>query len=147
VLALFRVLLDPRVLAARQPRALQKALDRRLGRADARTLALLNALGLFGGKADDVQREPAWRRKTLRALIEQATLDQRAGDEAFQVLGALALHARGDFFAEQFEQEVGHPMTFRIRCSPSAPQAGAPPPAVLSQAAPQALASSRTRRM
>ena len=65
-------------------------------------------VGLFGGQADDMQREPARRRKALRALIEQAALDQRVGDQALQVLGALALHARGDFFAEQFEQEIGH---------------------------------------
>jgi hypothetical protein len=66
-------------------------------------------MGLFGGEADDVQGEPARRGEALRALVSQAALDERAGDEALEVFGALALHARGDFFAEEFDEEIGHP--------------------------------------
>ena len=69
-------------------------------------------MGLLGGKADDMQREPARRRKALRALIEQPALDQRARDEALQVVGGLPLHARRDFFAEKLKQQIGHPTSF-----------------------------------
>ena len=70
----------------------------------------------------------------MRALVEQIALDQRVGDEPLEILRRLPLHAGGDFFAEQFEQKVGHIYA-------------APPPAVLSHAAPQARASSRTLRI
>ena len=55
-----------------------------------------------------MQRQAARRREGARALIEATALDQRVGDELFQILGGTPLHARGDFLAEQFEQEVGH---------------------------------------
>ena len=44
----------------------------------------------------------------LGALIDEAALDQRIGDELPQILRGAALHARGDFLGEQFEQEIGH---------------------------------------
>lgn len=80
-----------------------------------------------------MEGEPARRGEGPGALIGQPALDQRIGDELLQVLRRLALHAGGDFLGEEFEQEIRHQL--------------APPPAVRSQAAPQALASSRTRRM
>ncbi len=91
-----------------EARALQEALDGALGRADARPLALLARVGLAGRQADDMQRQPARRRETLGALVGQAALDQRVGDEPLQVGRGLGLHAGGDFFGEQFEQKVGH---------------------------------------
>ena len=81
-----------------------------------------------------MQRQAARRDEALRALVEQIALDQRIGDEPLQILRRLPLHAGGDFFAEQFEQKIGH-------CY------AAPPPAVLSHAAPQPRASSRTLKM
>ncbi len=104
-----------------------------IGRADARTFALLAHVAAAHRQAGDMQSEPARRDEGLGALIDEAALDQRIGDELLQVLAGLALHARRDFLGEEFEQKIGHQM--------------APPPAVFSQAAPQALASSRTRRM
>ena len=80
-----------------------------------------------------MEREPARRGEGLGALINETALDERIGDQFLQVLGRLALHAGGDLFGEEFKQEIRHQL--------------APPPAVLSHAAPQALASSRTRRM
>ncbi len=179
-LALLRVLLDPGVLDAGEPRALEESLHGRLGRADAGTLALLAQGRLGPRKPDHVKAEPARRGKSLRALISQVAVDQRAGDEALEILRRLALHPGRDFFAEQFEEKVGHLMSLMITNERStcprpgplpqsaeeggealppgltrrrwreAPDEGyppAPPPAVLSQAAPQALASSRTRKM
>ena len=55
-----------------------------------------------------MQREPARRDESLRALISQVAVDQRVGDEPLQILRRLALHPGGDFFAEQFEEKVGH---------------------------------------
>ena len=63
---------------------------------------------LSGRQADDMQREAPRGDEALRALVEQIALDQRVGDEPLQILRRLPLHAGGDFFAEQFEQKVGH---------------------------------------
>ncbi len=46
--------------------------------------------------------------EALRALVEEIALDERVGHEALQVLRRLPLHAGGDFFADEFEQEIGH---------------------------------------
>ncbi len=55
-----------------------------------------------------MQGEPPRRDESLRALVEEVALDERVGDEALQVVRRLPLHAGGDFFAEQFEEKVGH---------------------------------------
>ncbi len=85
------------------------------------------------GHAMHDERQPPWRREGLGAFIWQAGIDQRIGDEFLQIIRSLALHARRDFLGEEFKQEIGHQFF--------------PPASVSSQAAPQALASSRTRRM
>ena len=66
-------------------------------------------VGLRRGQAHDMQRKAPRRDEALRAFVEQIALDQRVGDEALQILRRLPLHAGGDFFAEQFEEKVGHP--------------------------------------
>jgi hypothetical protein len=48
------------------------------------------------------------RGEGLRALIDEAALDQRIGDELPQIVSRLALHAGGDLFGEEFEQEIRH---------------------------------------
>ena len=55
-----------------------------------------------------MQRQPARRGESLRAFVSQVAVDQRVGDEPLQILRRLPLHAGGDFFAEQFEEKVGH---------------------------------------
>ena len=55
-----------------------------------------------------MQGEATRRCKALGALVDEALLDQRPGDEPLQVGGGLRLHARGNFLGEQFEQEIGH---------------------------------------
>ncbi|GAB6845642.1 hypothetical protein JCM2811A_46440 [Methylorubrum rhodinum] len=55
-----------------------------------------------------MQREAPRRREGLGALVEEAALHQRIGDELPQILGRTPLHARGDFFGEEFEEKVGH---------------------------------------
>ena len=64
--------------------------------------------GWLRGQADDMQRQTARRREGARALIEAAALHQRVGDELLQILGGTPLHARRDFLAEQFDQQIGH---------------------------------------
>ena len=107
-LALLRVGLDARVLKTSEPCALQKALDRGFRRADARAPAFLARVSLSSRQADDMQRQAPRGDKTLRAFVKQIALDERAGDEPLEILRRLSLHAGGDFFAEQFEQKVGH---------------------------------------
>ena len=91
-----------------RPARLQKALHGGVGRADARALLLLAHIRLARGQAGDVQRQAARRRERARALISQAALDQRVGDELLQILARPALHAGGNFFGEQFEEKIGH---------------------------------------
>ena len=55
-----------------------------------------------------MQREAPRGDEALRALVKQIALDKRVGDETFEILRRLPLHAGGDFFAEQFEQKVRH---------------------------------------
>ena len=103
------------------------------GAADARALALLLQIGLPRGDAVHRQRQPPRRRERFGAFIDQAFGDELVGDHAAQIVRRLRLHARGDFFGEQFEQKIGHQ--------------AAPPASVCTQASPQAFASSRTRMM
>ena len=126
-LALLRVGHDRRIFDSLEARALQKALDRRVRRADARALSLLAQIGLGGRQADDMQGEAARGDEALRALIEEVALDQRVGHQALEVLRRLPLHAGGDFFAEQFKQEVGHRMDLGKprQASVPAPRVGA----------------------
>ena len=107
-LALLGVLLDRRLIQRGEAGAFEKALNRRLGRADARALFFLASVGLAGGQAGDVQREPARRRETRRALIDEPARDQRVGDEPTQIRRRLRLHAGGDFLGEKFKQKIGH---------------------------------------
>ena len=79
------------------------------------------------------QRQPPRRRERLGAFIDEAFGDQLVGDHAAQIVRRLRLHARGDFFGEQFEQKIGHQAAL--------------PASVWTQASPQAFASSRTRMM
>ena len=111
-LALLRVGHDPRVFDPLEARALEKTLDRRVRRADAGPLALLAQIRLGGRQADDMQRQAPRGDEALRPLVEKVALDQGVGDEALEVLRRLSLHPGGDFFAEQFKQEVGHRTSF-----------------------------------
>ena len=106
------------LIQARQPRALQEALDGRLGGADPRAAALL-AHGLApGGQAGDVQRQPARRRERLGALVQEAARHQGVGDELLEILRRAPLHAGGDLFRAEFEQEVGHGAAISPRRTP-----------------------------
>ncbi len=55
-----------------------------------------------------MQREAARRGEGEGALIDEAALDQRARDQALEVLRGALLHAGWDFLAEELEQKVGH---------------------------------------
>ena len=68
-----------------------------------------------------MQRQAPRRDEALRALIDEIALNQRVGDEPLQVLRRLPLHAGGDFFAEQFEQKVGHKNPRRRTIATSVP--------------------------
>ena len=88
--------------------ALEKTLDRTLGRADPRALALFPRVGLASRKTRDVEGKPARRREALRAFVSEAARHQGIGHEPLQVGRGLGLHAGRDLFGQQFEQKVGH---------------------------------------
>ena len=106
--ALLGVLLDFRLIERGEARTLQEALHGGVRGADAGALLLLAHVGLAARQAGDVQGETPWRRMGDRTLELQAALDQGAGDEPLQVSRRLPLHAGGDFFGKEFEEEVGH---------------------------------------
>ena len=62
------VLVDPRLIERGETGAFEKALDRRLRRADARTFALLAHIGLAARQAHHLKREPARRGDRRRPL-------------------------------------------------------------------------------
>ena len=106
--ALLGIALHLGILDRGESGAFQEAGDGRLGRADLGPLALLAPLGLRGRQVGDVQRQPARRREGGGAGEGQAPLEQCVGNQPAQVLAGLGLHAGRDFFAEEFEQEIGH---------------------------------------
>jgi hypothetical protein len=55
-----------------------------------------------------MKRKTPRRHMRDRTFVEEATLDERIGDEALQLLGRPPLHSGGDFLAEEFEQKIGH---------------------------------------
>ena len=58
------------------------------------------------------QRQPPRRREGLGAVVGQARGHQLVGDELLQILRRPRLHARGNFLGEEFEQKVGHYVSF-----------------------------------
>ncbi len=55
-----------------------------------------------------MQGEPARRREGLGAFVRQTGPDQGIGHQGLEIIGGAPLHARGDFLAEKFKQEIGH---------------------------------------
>ena len=100
--------LDFRLIERIETRSAQKSLHGGLWRADARAFLFLAHVRLTGGQACDVQSEPARRGEARSALINKPALHQRVRHQPLQVFGRLLLHAGGDFFAEQFQEQIGH---------------------------------------
>ena len=124
-LALLGVLLDLRLIERGESGAFEKALDRRLRRADARTFSFFAHIRLAGGQAGDMQREAARRRESGGALIGQPALDERIGDEPPQILRRLRLHARRNFFGEQVQgEDRAFQFTLPRGASPPSPSGG-----------------------
>ena len=82
-------------------------------RADARALLFFAGVGRTGRQAGDGQRQAARRDEGLGPLIDQPGIDQRVGHGLLQILGGATLHARRDFFGEEFEEKFRHPGTTR----------------------------------
>ncbi len=136
----FRVLLDLKLIFAQARRA-QEALDRGVGRVDLGAFAFFRDVGLLRGEAFDHEREPARRRERARAFVQEAAVGEAADDQAFEIARGLRLHARGDFFGEDFEEELGHG-AYRI---PLMPAPTVMPCGLSIQACAHSLASARTR--
>ncbi len=92
----------------------QKAVERGGGRRGARAFEFLRHGGGRGGQVFDHQRQAA--RGDMRDGVCgcEAALREGLHHQAFEVIGGLALHPGGDFFLEEFEEELGHQP-----CSPS----------------------------
>ena len=107
-IALLGIALDLCLIDRGKPGGLEKARDRRVRPADARSPALFLQVGLPRRNAVHRQRQPPRRRERLRAFIDQPLGDELVGDHAAQIVGRLRLHPRGNFFGEKFEQKIGH---------------------------------------
>jgi len=59
--------------------------------------------------------------EAARALGEEAAVGQRADDEALEIARGLRLHACGDFFGEELEEELGHGSSAPSRSGPRPP--------------------------
>ena len=103
-----RVALDLRFIERLQPGGFQKALHGGIGRAHLRALALLLEVRLTLRNAMHGECETARRHECFRAFIDEPFGHQLVGDHLAQVIRRLRLHARGNFFGEQFEQQIGH---------------------------------------
>ena len=95
-------------LTETQAGRLEEAVDGRLGRVDARALALFDDVRRAGIEALDGQHQAAGAAVGLCAIIGEAGIDQRIRHQAAKIVRRLLLHAGGNFLGEQFDQEFGH---------------------------------------
>ncbi len=86
----------------------QEAVDGGLGRIDAGAFALLGYVSGLGVQALDGEYQAAGAGMGLGSFIGEARFHQAIGDQCAQVFRRLRLHAGGDFFGEQFDQQFGH---------------------------------------
>ena len=83
----------------------QKALQRRVGRAEARAAFFLTrGLGAGGHLAHG--RDAAGAEERAGRCRHQRR--QRLQQQPTKILGSAGLHARGDFLGEKFDQQLGH---------------------------------------
>ena len=103
-----RVALDFRFIERLETGGFQKTLHGGIRRADLRALALLLEVRLALRNAVHGECETSRRHECFRAFIDETFGDQLVGDHLAQVIRRLRLHARGNFFGEQFEEKIGH---------------------------------------
>ena len=92
----------------RQPGGFQETGDRLLGRVGARAAALFGQVLLPFGKALDIKRQMPRRDEVPGRAMLQPGLAKLAGDQPFQIGCGARLHARRNFLADDFDQQVGH---------------------------------------
>ncbi len=119
----------------------QETVERLRRRAGAGTFKFFADGGRFQGQAAHDQGQPARSHEALDGGRLQPGLGQFVREQARQIVRCLQLHARGNFLAAQFEEEVSHtavhPGNFSFHSSQL--------PAIHSMQLP--LAISRTRLM
>jgi hypothetical protein len=69
---------------------------------------LLAHILLLGRQTGDGQRETARASERLDAFEQIAAIGQRADHQPFEVTRRTCLHPGGNFFREEFEQQIGH---------------------------------------
>ncbi len=100
-------------LIAGQTGGAQKAFQRLFRGIDARSLALFAQGRAFGQQPFDGQNQPPRGRKRRRRGIGQPGLDKPIGHQLLEVGGSAPLHAGGDFFGEEFDQQIRHRVGLR----------------------------------
>ena len=95
-------------LFTRQPGGFQETGNRLLGRVGARAAALFGQVLLPFGKALDIKRQMPRRDEVPGRAMLQPGLAKLAGDQPFQIGCGARLHARRNFLADDFDQQVGH---------------------------------------
>ena len=106
--ALLGVLHHPRLVEGGDTGGFQEALYRALGAADAGALALLAHVRRAHRQTIGHQHQPPGAREAAHRLRQHARGSKRVHDEPLQVGLGTGLHPGGDFFGEDFEQQLGH---------------------------------------
>ena len=107
--------LDLRLLDRGEARRLEEPLDRLLRRADARPLPLLAPVGRARRQPVHGQRQPPRRGEGLGALVDEAGLDQRVGDELRRSSAAFRCMRAGISSENSSSRRSGMGHSFRAR--------------------------------
>ena len=119
-IALFRIRDDRRLVERGEARRLEEALNGLLRCSDSRPLALLADRRRGGRHTLDDEREAARRGVAAGRPAAQALGGKSLGHQLPQVFAGALLHARGNLFGQQLEEEFGHEgWSFGMRDSPS----------------------------
>ncbi len=95
-------------LLAGQAGGTQEPFHRLVGGPDPGALAVLVPVALGRGQPLGHQGQAARAAEGLHGLRDQALAGQVFARQALEVARGLGLHARGNFFGEQFDQQLGH---------------------------------------
>ena len=107
-IALLRIGMHMSLRHIRQTGLAQKTLNGLFRRCDRRTLnVFMHVLGTHG-EAANIERQTTWRPIRGRSFIGKTGFHQTIGNHLLQITSSLALHASGDFFGKEFEQQIRH---------------------------------------
>ena len=88
--------------------ALEETLDRLVGRPNSRSALFFADVGPRNRQPVYHKSQPPWRREGPRLGEGQSRSLQAIADQPLQILGRTRLHARGNLFAPEFKEKLGH---------------------------------------